>query len=71
MTITTEGATSADKIGITIDTLVQRYRFEIAFYKMTSTVIPTEVYYTEFIADAIKISTVNTITAQSLVSEVN
>ena len=71
ITVTTEGATSTNKIGITLSSLVQRYRFEITFYKMSSTTIPTEVFYTEYIADAIQISTIYGITAKALTSEVN
>lgn len=71
VTITTEGAATTDKIGITLSSLVQRYRFEITFYKMTSTTIPTEVFYTEYIADAIQISGISAITAKALTNEVN
>lgn len=71
LTVTTEGATSTNYIGITIDSLVQRYRFELEFYKMTNLTTPTEVFYSEYIADAIQISSIRTIVARASVYEVN
>jgi len=68
ITVTTEGASTTSNIGITLSSLVQRYRFEINFYKMSSTTIPTEVFYTEYIADAIQISTIYSVTAKALTS---
>lgn len=38
---------------------------------MSSTIIPTEVFYTEYIADAIQISSIYGITAKATTSEVN
>ena len=66
ITITTDGAISPDKIGLTISSIVQRYNFQCAFYNHNSSTIPTEVYYSEYIADAIQIPT---ITARSLTYE--
>lgn len=66
ITITTDGAISPDKIGLTISSMVQRYMFQCAFYIQNSSTIPTEVYYTEYIADAIQIPTIS---ARSLTYE--
>lgn len=46
--------------------MVQRYRFECAFKTHFNDTTPTEVYYSEYIADAIQIPT---ITARSLTYE--
>jgi hypothetical protein len=43
-------------IGITIGDKVTRYRFELSAFKQDSLVIPTEVYYSEYIADAIELT---------------
>lgn len=66
ITVTTDGASSPDKIGLTISDMVQRYSFQCAFYIQNSSSIPTEVYYTEYIADAIQIPTIS---ARSLTYE--
>ncbi len=42
-------------IGITIADVVTRYRFELEAYKQENATTPTEVYYTEYIADAISL----------------
>ena len=55
-------------IGITIADKVTRYRFELSAYKQDSLVIPTEVYYSEYIADAIQIPTFS---CKSLTKEVS
>jgi TRAP-type C4-dicarboxylate transport system permease small subunit len=54
-------------IGITIAPVVTRYRFELAMYTQNNLTTPTEVYYTEYIADAIPLS----VTYYSLTSEMN
>jgi hypothetical protein len=51
--ITTEGAIDENFTGFPIDPLVTRYRFETNFYLYNSSTIPSEVFYTEWIADAI------------------
>jgi len=51
--LTTEGATTVDKIGITIADIVTRYRFELQAFKQTNATTPTEVYFSEYIAKAI------------------
>lgn len=61
--MTTEGAIDPQYIGLTISSIVQRYRFECAFKTHFNDTCPTEVYYTEYIADAIQIPS---ITARSL-----
>lgn len=45
ITVTTEGAVSSSKIGITIADIVTRYRFEMQAYTQANAVIPTEVYF--------------------------
>lgn len=67
ITITTEGAVNSSMIGITIADKVTRYRFELSAYKQDSLSIPTEVYYSEYIADAIQIPT---FTCKSLTKEI-
>ena len=54
-------------IGITIADVVTRYRFELEAYKQENTTTPTEVYYTEYIADAISLP----VTTYSLTNEMN
>ena len=54
-------------IGITIDDKVTRYRFELEAYKQDNLTTPTEVYYSEYIADAISLTT----TMHSLTKEVS
>lgn len=54
-------------IGITIADKVTRYRFELEAYKQANLTTPTEVYYTEYIADPIAL----TMTLKSLTNEVN
>ena len=54
-------------IGITIDDKVTRYRFELEAYKQDNLTTPTEVYYSEYIADAIELPT----TMHSLTKEVS
>lgn len=39
--ITTEGGQTPEDLGLTIDPLVQRYRFECAFHLYNSSVIPS------------------------------
>lgn len=41
---------NSSKIGITIADIVTRYRFELQAYMHNNTSIPTEVYFSEFIA---------------------
>jgi hypothetical protein len=41
---------------LTIDTLVKRYHFHIQFYTDYSPSIPTEVIFTEWVADAIPLN---------------
>jgi hypothetical protein len=48
--VTTEGAISSSKIGITIADIVTRYRFEVQAFQHNSSVVPTEVYFSEYIA---------------------
>ena len=69
LTITTEGFTLPENQGITIDTLVKRYFFEIQFYShLRPAPIPLEVIYDEWIPDPISISSV---TCQTMTRNVN
>jgi len=54
-------------IGITIDDVVTRYRFELNAFKQDNGTTPTEVYYSEYIADAIDLP----LTTYVLTKEVN
>ena len=67
ITITTEGAVNSSKIGITIADIVTRYRFELQAYKQDNSTIPTEVYFSEYIAQPISLP----VTYHSLTKEVN
>lgn len=67
ITITTEGAVSSSKVGITIADIVTRYRFELQAYTQANAVIPTEVYFSEYIAAPILLP----ITYYSLSKEIN
>ena len=67
LTITTEGAVNDSMIGITIADVVTRYRFELEAYTQDNSSTPTEVYYSEYIADAIQLFTTTT----SLTKEVS
>ena len=60
LTITTEGFTQPQYQGITIDTLVKRYFFEIQFYShLRPPPIPLEVIFDEWIPDSIGISSLS------------
>lgn len=67
VTITTEGAVNSSKIGITIADIVTRYRFELQAYMHNNTMIPTEVYFSEYIAAPIDLP----LTSYSLTKEIN
>lgn len=67
ITVTTEGAVNTSKIGITIADIVTRYRFELAAYQQNNSVIPTEVYFSEYIAAPISLP----LTYYALTHEVN
>jgi hypothetical protein len=67
ITITTEGAVSTSKIGITIADIVTRYRFELAAYQHNNSLVPTEVYFSEFIAAPISLP----LTYYALTKEIN
>ena len=56
--VTTEGYTSPEFEGLTIDSLVKRYDFQIQFYTDTSPNVPTEVIYTDWIAEPLELDTV-------------
>jgi len=62
LTITTEGYLQPQNQGITIDTLVKRYFFEIQFYSHLSPSTPLEVIFDEWIPDSIPL---NTMTCQT------
>ena len=47
--------------------MVTRYRFELEAYKQDNLTTPTEVYYSEYIADAIQL----TVTVHSLTKEIS
>jgi hypothetical protein len=51
--ITTEGGRSEEDLGLTISSVVERYKFEVDFFLYNSSLIPSEVLYTNWLADAI------------------
>jgi hypothetical protein len=60
LTITTEGYQQPQNQGITIDTLVKRYFFQIQFYSnLRPPPIPQEVIFDEWIPDSIPINSVS------------